>query len=97
MFDRQKWMRTSIIAAAAAFAGLAWANPGLAQIRSPNGPVACRDFARNGYGDWKVLRPTMLSSGGVTLRLVPGQTFAPSQFVGGIEPTAVLDSYCGNE
>lgn len=97
MIDRQKWMRTSIIAAAGLFAGLAWTHPGRAQIATPTGQVRCDDFARNGYGDWKVLRPTTLSSGGVTLNLRPGQTLMPSQFVGNVEPTAVLDSQCGNE
>lgn len=97
MINRQKWTQTAIIAAAGVVAGLAWAHPSLAQIGTPTSPVVCRDFARNNYGDWKVLRPTTLSSGGVTLNLRPGQTFMPSQFVGNVEPTAVLDSQCGNE
>lgn len=97
MLDRQKLTRTAIVAAAGLFAGLAWAHPSLAQIGTPTSPVACHDFARNGTGAWTVLRPTTLRSGDVTLNLRPGQTFAPSQFVEGIEPTAVLDSQCGNE
>ena len=97
MIDRQKWTRTAIIAAAGLFAGLAWAYPSLAQIGTPDGPVVCHDFTRNGYGDWKVLRPTTLRSGDVTLNLHPGQTLVPSEFVRGIEPTAVLDGRCGNE
>ena len=97
MIDRQKWTRTSLIAAAGLFAGLAWAHPGMAQVSAPDGPVACQNFARNGYGDWRVVHPTTLSSEGVTLNLAPGQTFAPSQMVGGIEPTAILDRNCGNQ
>lgn len=97
MFDRQKWMRTSIIAAAGVFAGLAWTHPSLAQIGPPGGAIACHDFARNGYGDWTVVRPTMLSTRGVTLNLAPGQTFAPSQMVGGVEPSEILDRNCGNQ
>jgi hypothetical protein len=97
MIDRRKARRNALVAAAGLCAGLAWAHPGLAQIGTPTGPVACRDFVRNGYGDWKVLRPTKLSSGDVTLDLRAGQTLAPSEFVKGIEPTAVLDGSCGNE
>lgn len=97
MLDRQKGTRTAIVAAAGLCAGLLWTQPSLAQIGTPSGPVACHDFARNSYGAWKVLRPTTLHSGNVILNLRPGQTFAPSEFIEGIEPTAILDSQCGNE
>jgi hypothetical protein len=96
MIDRRKGMRTAIVAAAGLMAGLFSTYPALAQIDMPDGPIACRDFVRNGYGDWKVLRPTTISPGGVRIHLAPGQTFAPSQTVDGIEVSAVLDRNCGN-
>ncbi|HJU20730.1 MAG TPA: hypothetical protein VJ770_30140 [Stellaceae bacterium] len=96
MTTRQKWTRSVIVAAAGVFAGLAWAHSGMAQARTPDGPIVCRDFARNGYGDWMVMRPTTISPDGMTMRLAPGQTFAPSQMVGGVEVSAALDRNCGN-
>jgi hypothetical protein len=96
MIDRRKGMRTAIVAAAGLIAGLFSTYPALAQIDMPDGPIACRDFARNGYGDWKVIRPTTISPEGVTMRLAPGQIFMPSQMVDGIEISAVLDRTCGN-
>ncbi len=97
MIDRQKGTRTAIVAAAGLFAGLAGSHPGMAQAGPPEGGVVCHDFARNGYGDWTVVRPTTFSARGVTLNLAPGRTFMPSQMVRGIEPTEVLDRNCGNE
>jgi hypothetical protein len=96
MINRGKSTRTAIIAAAGLFAGLAWSHPSLAQIRMPDGPIACQNFARNGYGDWTVVRPTTISPEGVTIKLWPGQTFMPSEVVDGVEVTAVLDRNCGN-
>jgi hypothetical protein len=96
MIDRHKWARASVVAAVGLMAGLAWTGPALAQVNMPDGPIACRDFARNGYGDWTVVRPTTISSRGVTMRLAPGQTFMPSEMVNGVEVTAVLDRNCGN-
>jgi hypothetical protein len=97
---RQGWTRTAIIAAAGLFAGLLSVYPALAQVDAPDGPIACRDFARNGYGDWRVLRPTTISPkgmmGGMPMRLAPGETFMPSELVHGVEITAVLDRNCGN-
>lgn len=96
MINRQKWTCASIIAAAGLLAGFAWTPPALAQVNTPDGPIACRDFARNGHGDWTVLRPTTIRPEGVMMNLAPGQTFMPSQMVNGIEVTAVLDRNCGN-
>ncbi|HZU90348.1 MAG TPA: hypothetical protein VE993_13930 [Stellaceae bacterium] len=89
-------MRTAIVAAAGLLAGLFATHTALAEINMPDGPIACQDFARNGYGDWKVMRPTTISPEGVTMHLTPGQTFMPSQMVDGVEVSAVLDRNCGN-
>jgi hypothetical protein len=98
MITRQISVRAAMIAAVGLSASLLWARPGLAQMRisMPDGPIACQDFTRNGYGDWKVLRPTTISPEGRVMHLVPGQTFMPSQLVNGVEVTAVLDRNCGN-
>jgi hypothetical protein len=96
MIDRHKRARASMIAAAGLLAGLASAGPALAQVRMPDGPIACRDFARNGYGDWTVVRPTTIITHGMAMRLAPGQTFMPSEMVNGVEVTAILDRNCGN-
>jgi hypothetical protein len=96
MIDRHKRARFPVIAAAGMLAGLAWAGPALAQVNRPDGPIACRDFARNGYGDWTVVRPTTISPRGARMHFVAGQTFMPSEMVNGVEVTAVLDRNCGN-
>jgi hypothetical protein len=96
MSNRQRLMRTAIIAAAGLSAGFVSACPALAQIGASDGPIACHDFVRNGYGDWRVVRPTTISLAGVRMNLAPGETFMPSELVHGIEVTAVLDRNCGN-
>jgi hypothetical protein len=88
----------SIAAAAGLLLGFAWACPATANAYAGgDGPIACQDFQRASNGSWTVLHPTTISSGGVQLNVMPGQSFAKNQFVGGIEPTTVLDRNCGNE
>jgi hypothetical protein len=62
----------------------------------PDGPVACSDFQRSGYGSWTVLAPTAIYPRGIAVHLAPGQTFAPNQMFAGLEITAILDRNCGN-
>jgi hypothetical protein len=62
----------------------------------PDGPVACSDFHRSGYGSWTVLAPTAIYPRGTALPLARGQTFAPNQMFDGFEITAILDRNCGN-
>jgi hypothetical protein len=95
MTDWRKTVRGWTIATAVAI-GCAWTQPGLAQFNMPDGPIACDAFVRNGYGAWRVVRPTTIMPQGLTMNLVPGMTFAPSQTIDGIEITAVLDRNCGN-
>ena len=71
--------------------------PVLAQSSFPDGPVACDAFQRGPNGSWTVLRPATISPNGVQLNLAPGETFAKSQFLYGIEVTTVLDRNCGND
>jgi hypothetical protein len=70
----------------------------VSQGLSPSdGPIACGNFQRGPNGSRTVLRPTTISPQGVQLNLAPGQTFAKSQFVSGIEVTTILDRNCGNQ
>lgn len=92
--------KTPLISAAAAvglFLGFAWACPATAAVYGRgDGPIACQDFQRGSNGSWTALSATTISSQGVVLNIAPGETFAKNQFVGGIEPTTVLDRNCGN-
>jgi hypothetical protein len=88
----------SATAAAGLLLGFAWAWPAMANAYAGgDGPIACQDFQRGSNGSWMVLHATTISSGGVQLNVTPGQSFTKNQFVGGIEPTTVLDRNCGNE
>jgi hypothetical protein len=70
---------------------------GMAQTGSmPDGAVDCGAVARLPGGSWAVLRPATISPGGRTMALMPGQTYIPSEMVGGVEVAAVLDRNCGN-
>ncbi|HYZ39665.1 MAG TPA: hypothetical protein VE687_03460 [Stellaceae bacterium] len=73
------------------------AHQAAAQASLPDGPIACDAFQRGPNGSWTVLQPATISPNGVSLNLVPGETFAENQFLGGIEVTNVLDRNCGNE
>jgi hypothetical protein len=90
-------LRTAITAAVVSF-GCAIPQLAMAQAADslPDGPVACDAFQRVGNGSWTVLRPATLYPNGTTLKLSPGQTFAPNQMYDGFEVTAILDRNCGN-
>jgi hypothetical protein len=91
-------IRLSHAAAAAVLVlGCASAVPAMANVYAQgDGAIACQDFQRGWNGSWTALRPATISSAGVQLDVMPGQTFAKNQFIGGIEPTTVLDRNCGN-
>jgi hypothetical protein len=93
--------RNSIsIGLAAAFLSLATsALPIHAQagMTDPDAAVACRAFERNGGGTWTATSPSTLAfDNGMSMRVAPGQSFAPNQTFGGVEISAVLDRNCGN-
>ena len=93
----KKMSLVSTTALAGLLLGFAWAHPAMANVYAGgDGPIACQDFQRGPSGSWTALSPSTISSEGVQLNVMPGQTFAKNQFVGGIEPTTVLDRNCGN-
>jgi hypothetical protein len=86
------------LTAAALLLGSA-AAPAVAQVSmtDPDAPVACQAFQRWGAGDWTATAPTTLNfDNGMSLRVVPGETFVPGGTRGGVEVTATLDRNCGN-
>ena len=95
-FDNR--LGTAILGATAALSLLcAWPSSGRAQVNSlPDGAIDCGAVARLPGGSWAVLRPATINPSGAMLALMPGQTYTPSELVGGIEVTAVLDRNCGN-
>ena len=91
--------KSTVLVAAAAMLAALGALPAMSSAQTnslPDGGIACGDFARGANGQWTVLRPATISPHGTVLNLMPGQTFTPSEMVGGIEITAVLDRNCGN-
>ena len=100
MMDRRTTIGLYFTAAAVAVVlGSGWGHSAMAQAVAsrPDGAIACDSFQRTGYGTWTVLRPTTIHPQGVALSLAPGQSFAPSQTMDGIEVSAVLDRNCGNK
>jgi len=89
--------RTGLAAAVLLLA--AGAAPVCAQVSmtDPDAAVACGAFQRFGAGAWTATAPTSLAfDNGTVLNIAPGQTFLPSQTVGGIKVTSTLDRHCGN-
>ncbi|HTV89843.1 MAG TPA: hypothetical protein VME41_12575 [Stellaceae bacterium] len=79
---------------AAGSAAPAWALP---SVTDPDAAVACQAFQPNGAGGWMATAPTTLDyNNGTALNISPGETFAPSQIIGGVEVVTTLERHCGN-
>jgi len=95
-FDNGLW--AALLGSAAALTVICAAPAsGMGQTNSMrDGAVDCGAVARLPGGSWAVMRPATLGRGGMTMALMPGQTYTPSELVGGVEVTAMLDRNCGN-